>query len=134
MIDSDRANYLAPEVIRQVCLESDTSIDWVCETSIFFIFRLDSPFQWALGVIMHEFLYGMRPFAADLTVKILNNILLGQINSDNSLNNMLSEEALDFMNRLLTLSPEKRLGYGGVEEVKNHGFFTGTNWNSLSTS
>ncbi len=104
---------------------------------------------------MHEFLYGVQPFAAGLTVKILNNILSGQINSDsrlsnvlysdNRLNNLLgkiylddrlnsalSEEALDFMNRLLTLSPEKRLGYGGVEEVKNHGFFTGIDWNRVA--
>ncbi len=101
---------------------------------ILFAFCLDSPFQWALGVITHEFLYGIKLFAADLTVKILNNILSGQINSDNNLNDTLSEEAPDFINRLLTHSPEKRLGYGGVGEVGNHGFFTHMDWNMISSS
>jgi len=80
---------------------------------------------------MHEFLYGRQPFAAKLTVKILNNILSKKINSNTGFNDMVSEEASDFVNRLLTLSPEKRLGYGGVEEVKNHSFFTDVDWNKL---
>jgi len=37
------------------------------------------------------------------------------------------------MKSLLTLAPEERLGSSGVEEVKNHGFFAGIDWDRIST-
>lgn len=35
------------------------------------------------------------------------------------------------MERLMTLDPEKRLGYNGAEEVKKHPFFASINWDTL---
>lgn len=35
------------------------------------------------------------------------------------------------MERLMTLDPEKRLGYNGAEEVKRHPFFKSINWDTL---
>lgn len=37
------------------------------------------------------------------------------------------------MERLMTLDPEKRLGYNGAEEVKRHSFFKSINWDTLLT-
>lgn len=45
----------------------------------------------------------------------------------------ISPEARDFMERLMTLDPEKRLGYNGAEEVKKHPFFASINWETLLT-
>ena len=78
-------------------------------------------------MITYEFFYAIRPFHADIPGKILNNILSGQIKWDGL---VVSSEALDFMKCLLTLAPKERLGSGGVEEVKNHGFFVGIDWDT----
>lgn len=45
----------------------------------------------------------------------------------------ISAEARDFMERLMTLDPKKRLGFNGAEEVKNHPFFKDINWDTLLT-
>lgn len=45
----------------------------------------------------------------------------------------ISNELEDFINRLLTLDPKNRLGTNGVEEVKNHPFFDGINWDDLDS-
>lgn len=43
-------------------------------------------------------------------------------------------DAADLIKKFLTVDPEKRLGYKGVEEIKNHPFFYGTDWNNLIKS
>jgi protein-serine/threonine kinase len=42
----------------------------------------------------------------------------------------LSKEACDFLKRLITDS-EIRLGRNGAEEVKDHPFFKGVDWNNI---
>jgi len=81
-------------------------------------------------VITYEFFYAVQPFHADVPGKILNNILSGEIKWDRF---VAPPKALDLMKSLLTLAPEERLGSGGVEEVKNHGFFAGIDWDRIST-
>lgn len=41
----------------------------------------------------------------------------------------VSEEARDFVYSILHVCPKRRLGYNGVEEVKNHAWFTKVNFN-----
>ena len=43
----------------------------------------------------------------------------------------MSYEAQDLISKLLTLSPELRLGAGGVQEIKEHEFFKDINWETL---
>ncbi len=43
----------------------------------------------------------------------------------------LSPEAHDLVTKLLIIDPKKRLGYNGAEEVKQHPFFKGINWDQL---
>ena len=45
-----------------------------------------------------------------------------------------SPEARDFMERLLTLDPTRRLGANGADEVKNHPFFSDISWQAVTTS
>ena len=42
----------------------------------------------------------------------------------------LSPAATDIIKRLMC-EPEKRLGVNGIEEIKNHPFFEGMNWNTI---
>lgn len=45
-----------------------------------------------------------------------------------------SNEARDFMQRLMTLDPNERLGANGADEVKNHPFFEGIDWDKVTTT
>ncbi|KAJ1954301.1 rim15, signal transduction response regulator, partial [Linderina pennispora] len=40
----------------------------------------------------------------------------------------ISSEARDFISKLLTRDPKRRLGYNGAAEVKSHPFFQSVNW------
>ncbi|KAG1114477.1 hypothetical protein G6F42_014174 [Rhizopus arrhizus] len=106
-------DYLAPESI--LGTGQDSMVDW-----------------WALGVICYEFLYGIPPFHADTPDKVFENILSRRIDWHEDVV-QISPEARDFMERLMTLDPEKRLGYHGAEEVKAHPFFKSINWDTLMT-
>ncbi|KAI8078172.1 uncharacterized protein B0P05DRAFT_491594 [Gilbertella persicaria] len=116
--DKDHSNYaigtpdyLAPESI--LGTGQDSMVDW-----------------WALGVICYEFLYGYPPFHAETPDKVFENILSRNINWHKD-DIDLSEDAYDFMGRLLTLDPEKRLGRNGPEEVKQHPFFKDIKWDQI---
>jgi hypothetical protein len=85
-----------------------------------------------LGVICYEFLYGIPPFHADTPDKVFENILSRRIDWHED-EVQISPEARDFMERLMTLDPEKRLGYHGAEEVKKHPFFQTIHWDTLLT-
>lgn len=43
----------------------------------------------------------------------------------------MQEEAKDLITTLLQHSPRDRLGIGGAQEVKEHLYFAGLDWNSL---
>lgn len=85
-----------------------------------------------MGVICYEFLYGVPPFHADTPDKVFENILSRRIDWHEDVV-QISPEARDFMERLMTLDPQKRLGYNGAEEVKAHPFFKDINWDTLLT-
>lgn len=86
---------------------------------------------WSLGAIMFECLIGWPPFCSenphDTYRKILNWQESFQIPEDVH----LSPEAEDLIKRFLT-SAENRIGrYGGAEEIKQHPFFRGVDWDSI---
>lgn len=89
--------------------------------------------QWALGVITYEFLYGIPPFHADTPEKLFENILSGHIEWHEDFIE-ISPEARDFLERLMTLDPARRLGANGADEVKSHPFLSDINWDAVTTS
>ncbi|KAF9276985.1 hypothetical protein BGZ68_009606, partial [Mortierella alpina] len=104
-------DYLAPECV--LGLSQDAMVDW-----------------WALGVICYEFLFGYPPFHGERPEQVFENILSRDIDwHETELE--ISPEARDFMERLLCVDTEKRLGANGAEEVKNHPFFKDINWETL---
>ncbi|CAO3595486.1 unnamed protein product [Absidia cylindrospora] len=106
-------DYIAPESI--LGTGNDSMVDW-----------------WALGVICYEFLYGYPPFNDDSPDKVFENILSRRIDwHEDSVT--VSDHARDFMEKLMTLDPSKRLGANGPDEVKQHPFFKDIDWDNLLT-
>ncbi|KAM4629543.1 microtubule-associated serine/threonine-protein kinase 2 isoform 2-T2 [Polymixia lowei] len=103
--------YIAPEVILRQGYGKP--VDW-----------------WAMGVILYEFLVGCAPFFGDTPEE-----LFGQVISDEIIwpeeEEALPQEAQDLISKLLRQNPLERLGTGSAFEVKQHGFFTELDWNSL---
>ena len=46
----------------------------------------------------------------------------------------VSPGAKDFMQRLMTLDPSRRLGANGADEVRQHAFFAGIDWDKVTTT
>lgn len=86
-----------------------------------------------MGVITYEFLYGIPPFHDETPEKVFENILSGHVEWHDDYFE-ISDEAKDFLQRLLTLDPTQRLGANGAEEVKAHPFFAGIDWNAVTTT
>ena len=102
--------YLAPEILLKKGY--DKSVDW-----------------WSLGCVLYEMLYCRLPFKFKKGQKISLSIYKEEIPFDKK----ISEDAKDFISNLLIFEPMSRLGYGtnGAENIKNHKFFKGINWNDV---
>ncbi|KAI0268368.1 hypothetical protein BC834DRAFT_968556 [Gloeopeniophorella convolvens] len=110
-------DYLAPETILGLRgAGDDVAVDW-----------------WALGVITYEFLYGAPPFHDETPEKVFENILSRRIEWLEEYVDH-SPEARDFMERLLTVDPVRRLGANGADEVKAHPFFAGIEWDKVTAT
>lgn len=101
-------DYIAPEIFLQKGYGNEC--DW-----------------WSLGAIMFECLVGYPPFCSESTHETYQKIMQWQsclIFPDDV---YLSREAEDLIRRLIT-SADKRLP---VEEIKEHPFFYGVDWESI---
>jgi serine/threonine protein kinase len=113
---------------------------------------------YALGITVYQFLLGHRPYKPDpatmkLIVKMANFVPpekfteINQIrrilikaqerkspNADFQLSRRLmrfSHPAKDFVQSTLICNPRYRLGSGGIQELKNHPWFEGINWEAI---
>ncbi|KAL8968937.1 MAG: hypothetical protein Q9183_002236, partial [Haloplaca sp. 2 TL-2023] len=113
-------DYLAPETING--LGQDEMSDW-----------------WSLGCILFEFLFGYPPFHATDPEKVFENILARRIDwPDEEEMSLVSPDAKDVMEKLMTINPKVRLGANmqekfssGGEEIRKHAWFSSINWDSL---
>ena len=99
--------YLAPEVLEKKGY--DKAVDW-----------------WSLGCVMFEMLVGKLPFAIKRGVKMNKNIYNQGVVYPKNMNGI----AKDFIQKLLIINPDERLGSGpnGSEDIKKHPYFKGINW------
>ena len=86
----------------------------------------------ALGVIGYEFMFGHRPYSGKNRKQIREFILAYQAKIKfKHVKKGWSENSRDFINKLLQRRPVKRLGYGGIKELKEHSWMKDINWELL---
>lgn len=88
---------------------------------------------WALGILVFEMLAGYSPFADHKNndqLQIYKNILRGKLRFPRTIK---SGAVQDLINKLLRPNPSERLGClkGGAEDIKNHKWFEGFDWDKL---
>mmetsp|Transcript_37429 Transcript_37429/g.43003 ORF Transcript_37429/g.43003 Transcript_37429/m.43003 type:complete len:153 (-) Transcript_37429:69-527(-) len=83
---------------------------------------------WSLGIITFRMLTGELPHPTKINKKIPYYIVNYKLPIDE---NLFSKPAFDFISRLLERDPKKRLGAKGLNEIKNHKFFKGLDWDKL---
>lgn len=111
-------DYIAPEIINQTSF-SNYTIDW-----------------WSLGVMAYELIIGTRPFCADTIDEVIDNITNFNIEwpEVGDEEGMITSEAKDFISKLLNKDFTQRLGVYGAEELKNHPFMAGIDWEKVKSS
>ncbi|XP_028136624.1 microtubule-associated serine/threonine-protein kinase 3 isoform X1 [Diabrotica virgifera virgifera] len=104
--------YIAPEVILRQGYGKP--VDW-----------------WSMGIILYEFLVGCVPFFGDTPEELFAHTVQDEIEWPDHEDWPVQEEAKDLIITLLQHSPRDRLGTGGAQEIKEHVYFHGIDWNSL---
>lgn len=112
---SGTPGYMAPEVIfRQ---EHGLEVDY-----------------FAFGVICFECMLGRRPYVGKNRAEIRNAILSKQVQiSDDELPKGWTKQAQNFINLLIQRRVERRIGTNGIDEIFNHPWFKGFDWNMLDS-
>ncbi|CAG9787704.1 unnamed protein product [Diatraea saccharalis] len=102
--------YMAPEVVNR--RGHTFAADW-----------------WSFGVLMFEMLTGNLPFHGSTRHETMTQILKAKLGMPSN----LSEEAQSLLRALFKRNPQNRLGAGpnGIEDIKNHEFFSNIDWEAL---
>lgn len=104
-------DYLAPELL--MMQGHGPAVDW-----------------WALGVCFYEFMTGIPPFNDETPSKVFDNILNRNIEWPQD-EEALSNEAVEAVEKLLTMDPNQRPAAREVQEME---FFKKIDWKSLETT
>ena len=88
---------------------------------------------YAVGVIAFEFMKGFRPYQGRDRKEIKEAILAKEIciGEKNLKMYNWSYEGGDFINKMIKRKVRKRLGFYGINEIKNHAWFRDINWDYL---
>jgi serine/threonine protein kinase len=102
--------YLAPEMIKRQghC----KSVDW-----------------YLLGVVLYEMLHGIPPYYSQNRDQLFHNIVRAKL----QIGKHVSDRSAHLISKLLLRNPSKRLGASrrDAEEIKEHPFFEGVNWDAV---
>ncbi|XP_058836629.1 myosin light chain kinase, smooth muscle-like [Topomyia yanbarensis] len=87
--------------------------------------------MWSLGVICYVLLSGLSPFVGDNDMATMNNVLQGQYSFKYSSFDAVSEDAKDFVRKLLVRDGSKRLT---AKQALKHRWLTATAQNTTELS
>lgn len=105
--------YMAPEVLAKRGYLS--SVDW-----------------WSLGVMAYELLFGRRPYRGKTNSALTHSILNDRCSFPDNVETLVSTQCVSCIRALLDRDTKKRLGCRkGIEDFKNHPWFSGMNWQAL---
>jgi serine/threonine protein kinase len=83
---------------------------------------------WAVGMVLYEFLTGLPPWYTRNREKLFRNLRSGPLVIPEG----VSHSAASLLRALLERNPSKRIGsMTGIQEVKDHPFFQGVDWEKL---
>ncbi|WCJ38300.1 Protein kinase family protein [Euphorbia peplus] len=85
---------------------------------------------WSLGAIMYEMLVGYPPFYSDDPMSTCRKIVNWRTHLKFPEEAKLSPDAKDIISKLLC-NVTQRLGSNGADEIKDHPWFDGTDWDKL---
>ena len=86
----------------------------------------------AMGVICYELMMGVRPYVGESRNEIKEKILARQIViKSHEIPSGWSKEAADFINNLIQRKPSSRLGFKGINQIKQHKWFNHFSWKDL---
>jgi serine/threonine protein kinase len=86
--------------------------------------------HWSLGVLLFEKLYGCPPFLGEDSNSTFRNIVRRRIGMN--LLEDVSVECKDFIDKLLALDPNTKLGSARSEELTEHPWFHRIDWDTES--
>ena len=78
-----------------------------------------------LGSVIFYLIFKTYPYIVKLEKNITDIII-----NDNEIKNY-STNCIDFLNKLIISDPKKRIGFNDINELKNHSWFKGFDWNKL---
>ena len=116
--NSGTPGYMAPEVLFNK--DHDYTVDY-----------------FSLGVCLYELLMGKRPYHGHNKKELRKDIITRQarINEDNIPDGFIKSknffDCINFINGLLERKKERRLGYNGFKEIKEHPWLVNYNWDDL---
>jgi serine/threonine kinase 38 len=87
---------------------------------------------WSVGVIMYEMIYGYPPFYAEDPIKTCQKIVRWKHFLEFPEDVVVSKSAVDLLQSLLC-DAVTRIGTrsGGIDEIKQHPFFNGIDWDNV---
>lgn len=91
----------------------------------------------SLGIVVYEMIFLERPFNGKTRHEVANNILHKNIKLKRSslpkifCDSSTADDLADFINRLLKRKSEERLGAKGINEIMEHPWLKGTDWNTM---
>ena len=109
------ADYVSPETLKETPVGPETDL-------------------WSFGCTIYQLIVGHAPFHTDSNYSTFQLIEKCQFDFPDFVPN----DAKDLISKLLVFEPTKRIGSGeydtGYPSIRNHPFFAGIDWNTLSTT
>ena len=86
----------------------------------------------AMGIIGFELMMGERPYKGKSRKEIKEQMIMYQVEiKEDDIPIGWSIEAANFFNKLLIREPQNRLGFNGINDIKNDEWFSGINFKEL---